>query len=416
MTDDGPMVQEPDVYEQTEAGNQGNDIFNDANALEFSVRDPQDFHGHIVYVCKGKDDQGDWECKRRYNEFFALYTCLCARWPGIVLPQCPPKKAMGNKDIIFLQERRFYLERFLRKISQYNFIINSEEFKAFSRPQGTDIENSLKRLVKMSSLQTYERLSTATKCNADEVTDEDRKELENTISEFSVYIKKANPFLKKMQADIAKYLTNKQGLIKSYDGMSAELTKYEETNLAYYVDNNVQNLIMNNTEGNNLTESLKHTVENLRNPFTDLYHWLKGEIYDMSAFSFSLNEVKNIQASVLSVTKKIEASKSAIESIQAGKKTMNTLFKGAGDVHKIQNDLERYERDLEAQTKLYDIMRVYLGRKVLPSFKNDKMRLYSRILQQFHVVEINNSHQLASFWAQVLKTDHIANANLVASQ
>jgi len=61
-------------------------------------------------------------------------------------------------------------------------------------------------------------------------------------------------------------------------------------------------------------------------------------------------------------------------------------------------------------------MRVYLGRKVLPSFKNDKMRLYSRILQQFHVVEINNSHQLASFWAQVLKTDHIANANLVASQ
>lgn len=117
--------------------------------------------------------------------------------------------------------------------------------------------------------------------------------------------------------------------------MSAELTKYEETNLAYYVDNDASKLIMNNTESNNLTESLKHTVENLRNPFTDLYHWLKGEIYDMAAFTTSLNEVKAIQASVLSVTKKIEASKSAIESIQAGKKTMNTLFKGAGDVHKI---------------------------------------------------------------------------------
>ena len=70
--------------------------------MEFSVRDPQDFNGHIVYVCKGKDEEGQWECKRRYNEFYSLHTCLLQRWPGIVLPQCPPKKAMGNKDIIFL--------------------------------------------------------------------------------------------------------------------------------------------------------------------------------------------------------------------------------------------------------------------------------------------------------------------------
>ena len=173
---------------------------------------------------------------------------------------------------------------------------------------------------------------------------------------------------------------------------------------------------MNNTENNNYAESLKHTVENLRNPFTDLYHWLKGEIYDLAAFTTSLAEVKTIAANVLSLEKKIEQSKAAIENIQAGKKTMNTLFKGAGDVHKIQNDLERYERDLEAQRKLYDIMRLYLGRKVLPSFKADKMRLYSRILQQFHVVEINNSHQLASFWAQVLKTENVANANIQQAQ
>ena len=92
------------------------------------------------------------------------------------------------------------------------------------------------------------------------------------------------------------------------------------------------------------------------------------------------------------------------------------MFKGSGDVHKIQNDLERYERDLESQRKLYDVMRIYLGRKMLPIFKNEKLRLYSRILQQFHVVEINNSHQLASFWAQVLKTENVANANITQAQ
>ena len=113
-------------------------------------------------MVKGRDEQGEFEVKRRYNEFYLLYDCLGKRWPGIVLPQVPPKKAMGNKDIIFLQERRFYLERFLRKLSQYDFIINGEEFQVFSRPQGLDVEKSLSRLVKMTSSQMYERIKNAT--------------------------------------------------------------------------------------------------------------------------------------------------------------------------------------------------------------------------------------------------------------
>ena len=45
-----------------------------------------------------------------------------------MIPLVPPKKAMGNKDVVFLQERRFYLERFLRKLAKYDFVINSQEF------------------------------------------------------------------------------------------------------------------------------------------------------------------------------------------------------------------------------------------------------------------------------------------------
>lgn len=128
-------VEEPNVYEENQtAGEKKPDLFSDVRALEFSVRDPQDFNGHIVYVVKGVDAQGEFEAKRRFNEFYVLYETLVTRWPGIVLPQIPPKKAMGNKDIIFLQERRFYLERFLRKLSQYDFIINGEEFQVFARP------------------------------------------------------------------------------------------------------------------------------------------------------------------------------------------------------------------------------------------------------------------------------------------
>lgn len=138
-----------------------------------------------------------------------------------------------------------------------------------------------------------------------------------------------------MQSDMASYLTKKQMLVKSYGGAAAGFALYEDNNLAYYADQNPSKMVMNNQDAGNLIESLKHTVDNLRNPFTDLYHWIKGEIYDMSAFTAALNELKKVQDSVESVTKKIAQSKSDVDNIQAGKKTMNTLFKGSGDIHKI---------------------------------------------------------------------------------
>lgn len=36
----------------------------------------------------------------------------------------------------YIIERRYYLERFLRKLSKFDFLINSEEFLLFSRPNG----------------------------------------------------------------------------------------------------------------------------------------------------------------------------------------------------------------------------------------------------------------------------------------
>ena len=87
-----------------------------------------------MYKCKGIDNMGNWEGERRYNEFYKLHSVLEARWPGIPIPTLPPKKAIGNKDIKFINERRFYLERFMKKLAPFEFILNSVEFKNFSRP------------------------------------------------------------------------------------------------------------------------------------------------------------------------------------------------------------------------------------------------------------------------------------------
>lgn len=43
----------------------------------------------------------------------------------------PPKKAVGNKDIEFILERRFFLERFYLQIGDLPHLLMSDEVKAF---------------------------------------------------------------------------------------------------------------------------------------------------------------------------------------------------------------------------------------------------------------------------------------------
>ncbi len=66
------------------------------------------------------------------------------------------------------------------------------------------------------------------------------------------------------------------------------------------------------------------------------------------------------------------------------------------------NKVENFDREIEAMKKLSDLLTIYLCERVLVMFKHEKLSLYNRILSQVQVVEICNSHALASFWSKVL--------------
>lgn len=153
-----------------------------------------------------------------------------------------------------------------------------------------------------------------------------------------VYIRKSEPFLKKMKDELANFLTRKQAVMQNYASSSNILTEYEEHNLCFYSDRDPSKLIISNNEsGANFSESMRQTIESLRNPFTDLYHWVKGEMYDLAAFTAALTERKAVANAVESLKKKIVSAKSNIENVTQGNKTVSTLFKNANDVGKMTN-------------------------------------------------------------------------------
>ena len=58
-----------EIYEDNEA----TDPFADEVSIKFTVRNPQDYHGHIVYEVSGVDKEGDFMVKRRYNDFYIFH-------------------------------------------------------------------------------------------------------------------------------------------------------------------------------------------------------------------------------------------------------------------------------------------------------------------------------------------------------
>uniref|UniRef100_A0A8D1DK76 Sorting nexin 29 n=1 Tax=Sus scrofa TaxID=9823 RepID=A0A8D1DK76_PIG len=71
------------------------------------------FHVYQVYI-RIKDDE--WNIYRRYTEFRSLHHKLQNKYPQVRAYNFPPKKAIGNKDAKFVEERRKQLQTYLRNV------------------------------------------------------------------------------------------------------------------------------------------------------------------------------------------------------------------------------------------------------------------------------------------------------------
>ena len=87
---------------------------------------------------------------------------MMQNWPGIYIPNIPPKKSVGNKDIEFILERMYFLERFLLNVSDSDYLKECDEMKIFVRHELSgstlEIDKLLSKIIKPTNkklLSTY---------------------------------------------------------------------------------------------------------------------------------------------------------------------------------------------------------------------------------------------------------------------
>jgi hypothetical protein len=75
-----------------------------------------------VYKVKGRDHLGEIELLRRFREFDTLRKTFYSRFLGLYVPPIPEKKAMGKTEGLFVEERQFFLDRFLKEVAQLPYL------------------------------------------------------------------------------------------------------------------------------------------------------------------------------------------------------------------------------------------------------------------------------------------------------
>ena len=135
----------------------------------------------------------------------------------------------------FIIERRYYLERFLRKCTKYEYLLNSEEFLLFSRPNG-DIEKMLAKINKIPTQTIIERVRTVTDINEKRYDISDKESYKNSLVEFTVFSKKVTAQMKQIKDLVEKSRSVKRMALNHTKAFLTLIDKYEEYNMKTYVE------------------------------------------------------------------------------------------------------------------------------------------------------------------------------------
>ena len=128
----------------------------DPRVQKFSVQNPIKVGGNVKYTVTGMIEKGEFSEVRRYKEFHALATTLKIRWPGCYIPSIPEKGLMKDNSEQFVEERRSLLERFMKEIAKYDYIVFSKEFELFATKKG-EVDKDLLSLPKQTPMTVLEK-------------------------------------------------------------------------------------------------------------------------------------------------------------------------------------------------------------------------------------------------------------------
>jgi sorting nexin-1/2 len=311
----------------------------------------------------------------------------------------------GNKDEKFVEERRALLERFLREIAQYDYLIESKEFKVFARGTG-EVTSELEKMPPQSPIQILEKYRLNFKIDEDQANSETAR-YKDKINIFQTFLRKAIVSLEKQKKEFKEYAAAQDDSYGHYQRVYAAFIKFEETAVDYYADGDRALRIMTHPSAAELSTNIDETIKSWKNPFREAWLWIKGELLDVRGMMDAMNGRDAVIQKQLKTEQKIRDKQKELDKMTLGKTTLKSFFKTKSGVEKdilnYQADIEAMNVDVEDYRKLINFITIYHGQLAIDKFKKAKLLQYQKMLNFFAVREIGNAHVSATLYHSILE-------------
>ena len=384
---------------------------NEEQSQQLFVSDPvfnkEGINGFTSYTLQGQ--KLPEPLSRRYRDFDALRRKLVERWPGVFIPNIPHKKTVGNKDKEIIGMRIEMINRFLKKLSNIDYLFNSDEMELFLQnssnvPKTLD---SIKEDTYEELLKKYSSVFTDYDDNFDTLAGK------NEQDDFAKKLNANYPRLRNFRAFIFQEKERYKEVQKNYLAVINLLSLYEKEIVNTFVNNDENKLVFFNMKNIDLCKNISNAQEKVINPYDRLYDSITEDYLDTEAMQEALEGLKGLQDNYNKLTKNLTSTNVQLNDLQAGKTNVKNLlsFKGKEDnINKLMNDKEKLEKDIENLGQIIKIATFNMQNQI-KKFKVVCLDNYyvelSRIAKDTEV----NAKIFDDLWETVVKDKNISEFN-----
>ena len=376
---------------------------------EMYVSDPQyikeGVKGFTFYSLKGSHVQED--ISRRYRDFDALRKKMVERWPGVFIPKLPNKKNLSNKGKKLSLIRVEMINRFLKKISKIQYLLNSEEMKLFLQ----NLSNFGKSFDSIKS-QNYEDLSKkyyTTFLEYDENFDtktgkEEQDKFQKKLMDTQPKIKH---FLSLVTAAMERYSDEQE----SYSAVTKMISSYEKLYLTNFVNNEENKLVFNNSQNEEISKNISDSEKEVINPYDRLYSAITEDFLNSEAMIEALEGLNNLQETYSKMNKSLLNLNIQLSELQAGKSSVKTMFKNKGkELTKLINEKESLEKNINDLGNVIKIA-TFNMQNAIKEFKIIELSNYYAELSRIESDTEKNAIISDNLWESVIKDKNISEFN-----
>ena len=344
---------------------------------------------------------------RRYSDFYALNKKFYQRWPGILLPNIPPKVYILNLRDNVINLRIKLINKFLLHISKTDYLLNSDEMKCFL-DNINNIPKSLDYLPKLSYediLKKYKSIFINYNDNFDmqsyiENQDNFFKNLLNIFNKLKVFknliedLKENN----KLVFDNSLLILN---LFQNFEKETLiECLNKDESKLIFFNKSNQE-------ISNNINDIEKYGV----NPFDKLLLNINEDYINTEALVNAFQSLNNLKTTHAQLIKNLSNINQELSSLEAGKTTLKSLlrFKNRSEnINILNNEKEKTEKDINYIAQIIKIC-IFVMNETIKNFKVSNLNKYYQELDDLVNDSQKNIEIFDKLWDNALKDKNVSN-------